>query len=366
MLPFICFIVFHLGPANHFVTFAEMLQKQGYPVEILATGVARKKYPESTKELNPQGLDLENPQERQRVAERVASQCQQYDLIITDISHIFMRDLHLLLKNSPVKHFVYYDNPEKYIPNYFELGTEIAQVSDKVLFANKKLASLNLFPAVPTCGIGYYPVEHGLEIREKRKERIHREAFLKKHHLTDQGQKICVYFGANNRDYFEKALPLLLQILEETKEQNIIVLLQPHPGSIKENREALLLKGRKFSFPVFISDLTADQALLFADNALYFQTSLYLEFYLVGISSIIQIGHQKEPDLLVRNSLAYAVTDSATFVQALHRSDKSAKTLQETLQEFYSLIGYSPLWPRYLQEAIELCPKIFPTLQPKL
>ena len=45
----VCFIACHGGPADHFATYAEALTKQGYDVQIHATGPALKKLQERNK-----------------------------------------------------------------------------------------------------------------------------------------------------------------------------------------------------------------------------------------------------------------------------------------------------------------------------
>lgn len=328
ILPFICFLVCHVGPAGHFLEFANYLKSQGYRVEILATGTALAKLKEAASEFNPQDSPLDAA-----LAQEVAEKCRKYDLVITDMGHCFMKDLHQRLQ---VSHYAYYDNPEAWVPGgYSEVAASIAEVADALLFANIHLAEKPLFEGKKSYGIGYYPFQHAQRIRKKREAREAKE---------EGQQKIVVYFGGNNEEYYTRGFPQFLELLSAVELPTLI--LQQHPGAKRCNIDRKEVEKSCYSFPFLISEKSSDEMLLLTDVALYFQTSMNIEFLAIGIPHVVQVGSLAAPDILVKSGLVKSVATPEEFQSALK---EKVKVDQKSLEK---VVGYSSHWPELLKEAL--------------
>jgi hypothetical protein len=377
------FIASHGGPAAHFAAFSQYLDPAKYRVSILATGAALKKFQESgvqATEFNSHRLNLEQEDAQKALAPEVAKICSTAQMVITDVGHAFSKHLHqaltdLKLKKPPV-HLSYYDNPEDFVPGgYSKVAEEVMGLSDGVLFANANLAEATLYEEdkygrprfiyslrhKQHVGVGYYPLEQAEKIRQMRLEK-HQEArakFLAKHHLSDKGQKILVYFGGNNSEYFNFALPAFAKIIEDAcKIQDLsdtIIVLQQHPGAKAKNKEQDLLTNlSKASQAPFlaISDFSSDDAQILADAALYYQTSMAPQFALARIP-VMQIGHETYRDVLVKNDLCSSVTSAPAFIITLSKMFSETNSQSDGDQKVWKGLGIQKNWKDNLQKGLD-------------
>lgn len=313
----VCFIASHGGSADHFATFFEHLSKDHRNIQLFGSGPAVKKFEE--KKIRPHGsfsIEGKNPQEEDDLAEQIAKACSLAYIVITDVGNPFDIKIQkaLALHAPKVIRYSYYDNPEPYVPGgYSEVATQVMLASQGIIFANANLAES--FPLdLKKIGIGYYPISQAEKIAQRRamEHREARCAFFAKHHLEDKGQKVLVYFGGNNEEYFSRAFPAFLEILKHAmNERDLVIVLQQHPAAKTLNRDV-----NQCGSKIIISDFNSDEAQVLADVALYYQTSMGPQFILAGIPTI-QIGHEPFQDILVKNGLCPSVTTSHHFLKAL-------------------------------------------------
>lgn len=369
----VCFIACHGGPADHFSTFAEDLVKRGYKVQIYATGPALKRFQDRRIEVVTP-FSLEDISEEEAAIE-LAKRCSHANVIITDVGHMFDIPLQKALKSQASKslRLAYYDNPESYVPGgYSAVAAKVMLAAQGVLFANANLVKTPLYEAPSQevhlapekrIGLGYYPILQAEKIAERRKsDHQIRAQLFSKYSLTDRGQKILVYAGGNNDEYFSKAFPAFLKFLSEASLQkdlsNFVVLLQQHPGAKEKNFDATLvrqwLEQHKETARVpqfFISELNSDDVQIVADGMLYYQTSMGPQFVLAGIPTI-QAGHNTYEDILVKNGLCSPVTDADGLVRALARLQKNA-LVESGNKAIMQGLGISSDWANRLEHAIK-------------
>ncbi len=335
----VCFIACHGGPADHFSTFAESLPR----VEVHASGPALKKFQERGIEVK-HSFSIENisSQEEDALAEQIAKACAAASVVITDVGHHFDIKIQKALAQYAVQtiRLAYYDNPEPYVPGgYSAVAAEVMMASQGVLFANSNLAKTTVlkdsstpldFGDLKKVGIGYYPV-HQAEKMAKRRASEHakmREQLFLKHGVIDQGQKVLVYFGGNNDEYFTKAFPTFLSFLTPDLSE-FVILVQQHPGAKAKNIEGKLLAKVELKAPkIILSDLSSDEAQIVADAALYYQTSMGPQFVLAGIPTL-QVGHETYHDILVRNHLSPSVTSAEELKPTVIRTLEQFSTPQQ-------------------------------------
>jgi hypothetical protein len=344
MLPSICFVTCHIGSAAHFAAFAEILNQE-FEISVLATGPSLKKFEErqiQAADFNPSALDLRLEENRLQLAREVAKTCSSARIIISDVGDAFSIDLNqslsVLKTGSAFVHLTYYDNPEAFVPGgYSETAARVMRLSSGVLFANANLASETIyredhgkapieFNKIRRMGIGYYPLENVEKIRKKRTEnraQIRSDLFGKLG-LTDQQQKVLVYFGGNNEVYFNNAFPTFLDMIDQASIDrdfsNQIILIQQHPAAKAKKIEQGWIEKHSFDRNpraprVFISSFDSDTAQAVADAAVYYQISMAPQFILAGLP-VIQAGHETYPDILIRNRLARSATDGTSFLAA--------------------------------------------------
>ena len=328
MIPhIISFIACHMGPADHFASFAEVFQENGYEVQFCASGPALKKL-QDRKIQNVIPFDVNNLslEEKASLIDRVAKS----GLVFTDMAHPFDHQILQDLKERNIKSVAYYDNPEPFVPGgYSEMVAKAAKQASIVLFANAHLASNPIYeklgveinlPLNKRVGLGYYPLEQADEIVFLRKTqgKAARSEFFLETEIQDKDQKLLVYFGGNNTEYFEEAFPAFLsflsQAVEHNNRSNIVIVFQQHPGAKQKNLDRTLLQNwidahKDFNndIQIIFSNKSASEMLLIADSALYYQTSMGPLFALAGIPSI-QVGHKVYEDILVKEGLCYVVT----------------------------------------------------------
>ncbi len=365
----VCIIACHAGPADHFATYTEELSKQGFDVQIHASGPALKKFQERRIEVKSSfSLDHLTPEEESRLATRIAKTCSVASIVITDVGHAFDVKIQreLTIHATKVARFAYYDNPEPFVPGgYSSNAAEVMLAAEGLLFANEKLAKAKIYSQVgkevdfasrTRIGIGYYPVIQAEKIAERRKSE---HESVRSALLLQNGEKVWVYFGGNNDEYFTKAFPAFLSFLAQASEQidlsNLVVVVQQHPGAKQKNQDGTLVFawleefGGKVKMPkIILSDFSSDQAQVLADAAFYYQTSMGPQFVLAGIPTV-QIGHETYEDILVRNQLAPSVTSAAQLAQV-------SKTLEKTSDKpkdlILSSLGIREEWSQILVNAI--------------
>lgn len=309
----VAFIACHGGPADHFATFIEKLS---IPVEVHATGPALKKFEERRITVHhPFSLDNLSSEEEKLLADQIAETCSKASVVMTDVGHPFAIKIQNALTLYAVRRLAYYDNPEPYVPGgYSSTAAEVMQAAQVILFANTHLSSHPTFLNLGVrqrIGIGYYPIQQAQKIAERRtkeKDALQQE-FLLKQSITTSSPKLLVYFGGNNEEYFAKAFPAFLSLLEEGSKQadfsHLVIVIQQHPGAKTKNLEKSLLqewltktKELKNAPQIIFSNLTSEEAQVMAEGALYYQTSMGPLFALAKIPTI-QIGHETYNDLLV-------------------------------------------------------------------
>lgn len=348
----VCLIVCHGGPADHFATFAENLPKVE-AIEIYASGPALKKLQERGVAVTfPFSLDKISPEDEDALAEQIAKACSKAKVVITDVGHAFDIKVQKALARQAthVPRLAYYDNPEPYVPGgYSAVAAEVMQAAQGILFANSNLTQAPIFQAPNTVidfgsrekvGIGYYPINQAEEIAKRRTEEkpMLRQALLQKNDIEDTGQKVLVYFGGNNEEYFSKALPAFLSLLEQGMEQsdftNLVIVLQQHPGAKAKNTDRNLFEDWASKYRqtpqaprIIISDSNSDDAQTVADGALYYQTSMGPQFVLAGIPTI-QVGHETYEDILVRNRLSPSVTSVDHLIEVIADLNQQKKEVQ--------------------------------------
>lgn len=373
----VCLIACHGGPADHFATYAEVLIKQGYDVQIHATGPALKKFQERGIEVKSSfSLDNLTPEEEDSLAQAIAKTCSTASIVLTDVGHGFDVKIQkaLSIHATKIPRLAYYDNPEPFVPGgYSYTAAEVMREAEGILFANETLAKATIysetgkevdFGSRKRIGIGYYPVSQARKIAERR-EIEHdsmRSIFLTKNEIDDKGQKVLVYFGGNNEEYFSKAFPAFLSFLAQATEQvdlrNVVIVIQQHPGAKLKNQDgeqvAKWLKefGEKAEMPrIILSYFSSDNAQVIADAAFYYQTSMGPQFVLEGIPTV-QIGHETYEDILVRNHLAPTVTNATQFIQVVENLEKGVKEKpQKNL--ILSSLGIREDWFQVLEQAIK-------------
>lgn len=365
----ICFLACHAGPAEHFATFAQEISNDGKQVEIYASGPAKAKFESrGVAVMRPFDLDRMTDQEQTLLAEQIAKECATSSAIITDVGHPFGIKVHAALKRfAPhARRFTYYDNPEPYVPGgYSSVASRVMKASEcPILFANANLACEIIyqepgkaidFGNQDRIGIGYYPIEAAEKIAQRRavEQTAKRQEFFVRHRIKDERQKVLVYFGGNNTEYFEKAFPAFLSLLEQADLSHYVVVFQQHPSAKAQNLdlsmvESWMQQNRTAAAPrVVVSDINSDEAQIIADVAMYYQTSMGPQFVLAGIPTI-QVGHETFEDLLVKRDLCASVTDVEHLLKALHqlRVDIDPDII-------YQGLGIKPDWLQRLKLMLE-------------
>ncbi len=377
----VCLIACHGGPADHFATFAENLIRDGYQVEIYASGPALKKFQERNMSvaMSFNADNLTNAQETE-LAAQIAQRCTKAAAVLTDVGHHFDIALqHALAEIAPeVLSAAFYDNPEPYVPGgYSSIAAQVMLLAKRVLFANANLAREALFqepnkeiilPFKERFGIGYYPVAQADRIAARRAadhDRMRKELFSK-HGIEERGQKALVYFGGNNEEYFTKAFPAFLTFLSEGMKladlSKFVIVLQQHPGAKGKNIDRMQLEAwikecgdAKGAPTIVISDQSSDEMQVVADGALFYQTSMGPLFALAGIPTL-QVGHETFKDVLVRGGLCQSVTNASDFVKAASAL-KSVPVTEEQRRIIFKSLGIKEDWFRLFKLALQLSVK---------
>jgi hypothetical protein len=372
----VCFIACHGAPADHFATFAKRLSKDVGTIEVYASGPALTKFQEHKIEVKvPFSIDKISPEEEDVLAEQIAKACSTASVIITDVGHAFTIKVQKALARSAnhIPRFAYYENPESYVPGgYSTVAAEVMLAANEILFANSNLAKTPLFQEPgkeidfgnrKKTGIGYYPIDQAEKIAKRRatEQLSTRQTLFSKNDLSDTGQKVLVYFGGNNEEYFSKALPAFLSLLEEGMKQSdfshLVIVIQQHPGAKSKNTDGNRISAwmSKYSETkqvpkIILSDFSSDEAQIIADGALYYQTSMAAQFVLADIPTV-QVGHETFEDILVRNHLAPSVTDVGQFISVIDGLTHQKKEIPRGV--IFEGLGIKSNWLSTLEKAIK-------------
>lgn len=346
----ICFIACHGGPADHFSVFASELSKKGFKVEVFGTGPALKKFQDRNIEwVKPFSLEKGTEEE---IASELVKRCSNASVVITDVGHTFDIAMQKALSSRApsILRVAYYDNPESYVPGgYSDVASLVIGAAQRVLFANSNLAKT----PHQSVGIGYYPLEQAAKIAERRlvEKTSLRSQFFSKCGMEDRGQKVLVYTGGNNEEYFSKAFPAFLQMAEQIDCKEYVVVLQQHPGAKEKNRDVNTMHEWQERHPngkMIVSDFSSEDAQVMADAILYYQTSMGPQFVLSGIPTI-QVGHEVFKDILVVNGLCSSATNGPDFIKALNEI-KSQRSLDKNVIK--KGLGLLPDWQERLIQGL--------------
>jgi len=327
-------IACHGASADHFSVFAQKLLDEGYQVSIYASEHAVKKFQDRNIPITMAFYIADDP------ASAIAEEC--YGLIVlTDVGSPYDITLQKALSGRAALHMAYYDNPEPYVPGgYSQVAYEVMELAQKVLFANANLEMSEglSIPFEKRIGIGYYPIAQAEKISKRRVEdgKQLRRRWFEQQGMEDQGQKLLVYFGGNNEEYFAKAFPAFIQFLAQEL-PGYIFILQQHPAA----------KGKQqYSPKLILSDWSTDDIQVIADGALYYQTSMGPQLALAGIP-IVQVGHQTYEDVMVRSGICPSVTSPEEFLGVIAKLE--AATEKESI---YQSIGFHEGWLERLKSVI--------------
>lgn len=370
----ICLIACHGGPADHFAAFAKNLSQKGYEVQVYASGPAVKKFQEHGIPITRQfAADQLSAVEEANLAADICKSCSKASVVLTDAGHLFDASLQkALAENAPkVLRLAYYDNPEAYVPGgYSSIAAQVMLLAQKVLFANANLADASIFqeenkeiPLKNRVGLGYYPIADAEKVAARRQEdhsRL-RLQLLAKHGIEDRGQKVLIYFGGNNEEYFTKAFPAFLSFLSQSIEcanlSDQIIVLQQHPGAKSKNldRQAMQKwatenRESRHAPKVIVSDESSDEMQVTADMILYYQTSMGPLFVLAGIP-VVQVGHKAYEDILIKRRLCLSVTNAKDFVNAISEASPAVSSAEQREIIFRGL-GIRGNWFEILEQAL--------------
>ncbi len=379
-LPLVCFIVCDSGPANHFSEFAKNLLAEGnLRIDIYASELALTKF----QDLNLLDgirlfhfiLDGLSHEEEQKLAIEILDSCLMNGVqtIIADIANKFDVKLQEAfnkhdIASHNIRFWCYYDNPDDYVPGGYSIRSEkMIKLSQNILFANMNLikSDSKIF-SLPNMmidlddknirGIGYYPI-HTADKLQKRRE-IERERLRIKYGWKNINY-ILIYFGGNNKTYYEQAFPTFLSSLSQIDQnllKNILFLIHQHPAAKIQNHDGLLFQQWSLENPqiqIALSQLTSDEAQVVADGVLYYQTSMAPQFALIGLP-IIQIGHEIYEDILVKHNLCKTATNSIELLNGLKILKEKSHLFNEIQQKqlIYDAIGYRSNWSQNLRNII--------------
>lgn len=371
----VCFIACHGGSSDHFAVYAEALEKNGCDVHIYAEEGMSKKFKKVQQNFSLKG-------DQDALAAQIAKTCATAAVVFTDVGDTFCEKMQkaLALHASKVKRIAYYDNPENYVPGGYSVkAANTIKAAPEVAFANESLVKATLYyepnKAIDLTskiahGIGYYPVNKAEEIAQRRqKEHDSMRSKIFGAGLVDSGQKVLVYFGGNNDAYFQQAFPKFMALMKEAIKtadlSKTVIVIHQHPAAkeklvngvkVKNEDEKLVEawikeNGANPNAPVVVmSKLNSDEAMVVADAALYYQTSMGPQYVLAGIPTF-QIAHETYPDVLVRNGLAPSKTTAAGFLEVVHQVQQPTQTKAD-VAVVKSKLGIRADWYKQLEKIV--------------
>ncbi|MCB1119349.1 MAG: hypothetical protein KDK65_05260 [Chlamydiia bacterium] len=322
------FLIAHPGPAEHFAAYSQVLTHATFLADpnVQAKCPAAKVY---------QSID-QIPQEA---------------TVVIDIAEKWLEVVQQLQETHPkVRCFVYYDNPEPFVPApYSETASKLISLAQGVLFANAALKGIQDGQRQPidltqkgVQHIGYYPKEIGDKLLADRQNAAlvaqKKREFFKHHNLTCSiDTPVFVYMGGANKEYY-LAFDHFLKLIKELPPQPLVFIHQRHPRDTKPYPTIQLPQGCHF----VTSHLKTPETLLFAKGALYYQTSMAPQCVFAGLPQIVQVGHEPYSDAVIRCG-APSVTTVEVLKQAM--TQKTSVDQKQLEQE----LGYDPNWKSNLQ-----------------
>lgn len=363
----ICLIVCHPSPADHFSVFIQDWKKKGYEVSVFAAGSALQKLQDRKIEgIVP--FTIEENRSNQEIAKEIAKKCARASVVITDVGDPFDISLQSALAQEAPKtvRVAYYDNPECFVPGgYSKVASQVMRLAQGILFANANLASACIeeekgkpvdFQSIRRWGIGYYPLDQVEKIIHRREcEQLELRKKLFPH--TKQDQKIWIYAGGNNSEYFDQAFPAFLQFLSEACQKDDlskhIILLQQHPRAKEKNLDGLLVqkwieeqRQNPFAPKLKMSTMNTEDAQVVGDGIFYFQTSMAAQFALIGIPTI-QVARVPYEDVLIKNQICPSVTSADSLVDSMKNIERSPS--KEYQAKIYRDLGINLNWSKQFE-----------------
>lgn len=378
----------HGNSAEHGAVFLDQLRKENYQFQVLAAPAAVQKFQDKQIPFVEFAEQAGNSCQK-KLAEALAAKCANSKVVLVDVGHpITQQVLEILKEQFPhITRAAYYDNPEAYVHGrWSEQAAKTMALAHRVLFSNANLAKESIFREVgqefpldyrKRFGTGYHPVQDAEWVETRRKverESLRMQVFdhgdLFSHQkLEDTGQKLFVYFGANNDDYFHQAFPAFLDYLDQTLEQgadfsNTVILMHQHPGvkfSAKRDFSLDLLGLKEWlhhrvdnpKIPKFIlSQLSFEDAQVAADGILYYQTSAAPKFILAGIPTA-RVAHPEERyhDMVVSSWLGPDVRAGRLLKNFLQNPEAFKATCNK--EEMKEKLGIRSDWFEIFKEAIK-------------
>ncbi len=273
------------------------------------------------------GTNFQNWEEK---SEKIAKECNRCRVVITDGGDVFFAEVHEQLKDKApfAKRYVYYDNPEVFVPGGYseKMAQVLSSPCDGVIFASLLLVDKPIGDVDLTkkkrVGLGYYPLD---DVEKIVKARAGREKNAK---LT------LLYIGGANQYYYDKVIPHFAELLCMGEFENMTILFQQHPrAKIEGNVDLAFMK--KFA-PVFIgkkiaivpSEYSLLEAAVLADFVLYSQTTTAPKFLLAGIPTA-QVSPTRYDDVLVREGLVESISTAEELTRAIAKRAACDETLKK-------------------------------------
>jgi hypothetical protein len=372
------FGLIHGGPVDHAAAYKGCLEERNYHVEIVAGDQAfdklKKKNIKVERAFSIKDL---NDEQKQDLAKQIALTNQKALVLITDVGDLFGVDLQRAFHfyAPKVKRAVLYENLEPLVPGSYGLTAKrVIEKTHAIFFANADLLEegINIneeekidLAGKHQVGVGYYPLESGIEMEIKRKEKHDecKQAFFEANNILDKGKKVIGYFGGNNEVYFNQALPAFLRQIEEAAAKNDlsnwIILFHQHPGAVARNIDrsqvetwlALPVNQNSKNLPQFIFSRDSvngdgDMVQIIIDRGIYYQTSMAPLIARAGIP-LIQSAHETYPDRLVKNGLIHSVTTGDELFKSLETAEPIPSELIQ------KCLGSRPDWQSRLEKGLQ-------------
>lgn len=375
----ICLIAEHPGASNHFKAFIAPLERSGAVVTVLAGKNVVALF-DSHASIRTVPYDPAAGAESLRdLLHKVADKAA---LILSDVAASRWTEplRELKMSGREFTHFVYYDNPDPYVPGgYSKTAGAVIPTADKVLFANARLQELPVYsepgvairmPKGKRYGIGYYPTE-GAEtlkaLRAEMRDELRSQLFAALN-FTDKHDKIITYIGGANEEYLDKALPRFLSMVAAIANEKhhplyrTVIVFQQHPRMRGgENLDRYYIDGLKRlgvlsdTAPIiWFSTFKTEEALALADLVLYHQSSMVPQVALSGIPAA-QVADRLNPDAATDSGVPFinSVKELESLLLKLRKG--GAPTLDaEGMERLKERLGTRADWQERLTRSLGL------------
>jgi hypothetical protein len=372
----VCFISLHPSSVEHFIKLSQVLDQEKISWNIMAADSSEQRLKERkiphhkisvwTSKKNMKELSWK---EKTAIAKLTAKTCKKAKVIITDISESFIAQVHHELSRvSSAKRYVYYDNPEAYVPGaYSKVFEEIIKTRPYgVIFSNKNLSEETLYgnaqeplliDRLDKLGLGLILTEEMKEVVDLQENKAdRRQQLFEKLGIEDEKQKLLVYLGGCTTQYFYQAFPFFLCSIEDNLTSpffdNVLLLLQQHPRAKQEGSMDLYeLLSRGFPFQVFLSPIPTLEMMSCADLIYYYQSSLAPKLVLAK-KKLVQVSAEAFEDMSSRLHLVDRVIHTKDFIpyslkaMSTSHEEHCLRLLQENL-------GYDENWSKTFSSFIK-------------